>query len=491
MQDVFADHLNPAANHKVIVMAVESYNIIRADERHRYLYFKKFKMKFYAMSGISSETLIADDLHGVKMSAVKVVGACLFEVKNAALQQIRNVNAGIRDSDVLWILTVPAIWKDGAKRLMRDAAVVGGLITAPNSASLMLALEPEDCGGGTIDVTVHEVSDSLGLKVKERIPASGGDWGSTAIDRAFWKMVEAICGSAEVATSRKECPRAWHQIERDWEVSKCSFRGKNDIFSRLPQGNVSENLEEKVDCYNSDFLSNVCVEEDVFFLPASDFKKLCKDSIDQTIKHVQWTLDRCPNASKLFAVGNFAQSHQLQEAFKDALGSKLEVVIPADPGVSVVIGVVVIGNSPQKVEERVAPAVYGTSVFEKFIPGVHREEYKTRADGGWMCNHIANWFVECGERIPCGRAITRPYYAIRRSQTSILFDIFEGLETNIIYTNDPRQTRLLGSICTHEVDSNVLYDEGTHLTILFGHSETFARVVDPRGGVNECTIQYR
>ena len=41
-----------------------------------------------------------------------------------------------------------------------------------------------DCGGGTVDITVHEVSNKEG-HIKEVFKATGGPYGSTSMDRAF------------------------------------------------------------------------------------------------------------------------------------------------------------------------------------------------------------------------------------------------------------------------------------------------------------------
>ena len=41
-----------------------------------------------------------------------------------------------------------------------------------------------DCGGGTVDITVHEMSKEGG-KLKELLKATGGPFGSTSVDDAF------------------------------------------------------------------------------------------------------------------------------------------------------------------------------------------------------------------------------------------------------------------------------------------------------------------
>ena len=41
-----------------------------------------------------------------------------------------------------------------------------------------------DCGGGTVDITVHEMCNEGG-KLKELFKATGGPFGSTTVDEAF------------------------------------------------------------------------------------------------------------------------------------------------------------------------------------------------------------------------------------------------------------------------------------------------------------------
>jgi molecular chaperone DnaK (HSP70) len=82
------------------------------------------------------------------------------------------------------VLTVPALWSEEHKLFMRKAAVAAGIVESTSSSNLLLCLEPEgasiqcredadqsvkeqmtkgsvimvlDCGGGTVDITVHKL----------------------------------------------------------------------------------------------------------------------------------------------------------------------------------------------------------------------------------------------------------------------------------------------------------------------------------------------
>jgi hypothetical protein len=95
---------------------------------------------------------------------------------------------------------------------MRQAAFRAGMLDSPASDALCMALEPEaaalyakhaqgggpismaeaqtfmvvDAGGGTVDITVHEVVNKGGeLVLAEMIAGAGGLFGATYVDEAF------------------------------------------------------------------------------------------------------------------------------------------------------------------------------------------------------------------------------------------------------------------------------------------------------------------
>ena len=98
---------------------------------------------------------------------------------------------------------------------MRKAAVQAGIVEELNSSNLLLCLEPEgasiqcredsedglknqmikgttvmvlDCGGGTVDITIHKLTSNPDEKFlcEELLPSSGGcEWGSKYVDLYF------------------------------------------------------------------------------------------------------------------------------------------------------------------------------------------------------------------------------------------------------------------------------------------------------------------
>ncbi|XP_052282526.1 heat shock 70 kDa protein 12B-like [Dreissena polymorpha] len=137
--------------------AEDAYADFAMDDNHKdYYYYRRFKM----------------ELFNKLMLAMDVFSACIKFLKDDCIGKIRLQLPEIRDTDIRWVLTVPAIW-NVSKQFMRESAAKAGI---PNE-SLLIALEPEAASlccrhspmtslkGGTIDITVHEVMPGGGFKV--------------------------------------------------------------------------------------------------------------------------------------------------------------------------------------------------------------------------------------------------------------------------------------------------------------------------------------
>ena len=62
------------------------------------------------------------DINGRGMLAVDVFAAAIAALKEQLLSSSKTAGANIQFKDIRWVLTVPAIWSDKAKQLMRKSA---------------------------------------------------------------------------------------------------------------------------------------------------------------------------------------------------------------------------------------------------------------------------------------------------------------------------------------------------------------------------------
>ena len=183
------------------------------------------------------------------LAVAKVLEAVRLEAAD------RLASLGVRAADVAWVVTVPAIWSDEAKHFMREAAVRAGIVGGASGLPmerLLLCLEPEgaivasmtdvspdikqrlvvgsgimvlDCGGGTVDVTVSEVTATEPYSLKEILPASGDAWGGTLVDaeaRRFFNALLAPAGASARgqladAASLTAVMDSWENAKSTWD----------------------------------------------------------------------------------------------------------------------------------------------------------------------------------------------------------------------------------------------------------------------------------
>nr|KAJ3407643.1 hypothetical protein HK105_003344 [Polyrhizophydium stewartii] len=103
-----------------------------------------------------------------------------------ALEKLRARFGSVPKESVLWCVTVPAIWNEKSKILVRQAATIAGIVDEYTQDSLVIIFEPEaaalytlsnvkelqilqdcsfmvlDAGGGTVDLTVHSIQRGSG-----------------------------------------------------------------------------------------------------------------------------------------------------------------------------------------------------------------------------------------------------------------------------------------------------------------------------------------
>ncbi|XP_076073455.1 heat shock 70 kDa protein 12A-like [Mytilus galloprovincialis] len=241
------------SNMKMEAFGYEAENrysdLVEKNEHDEYYYFHRFKMSLYKAKNLSKE-LIIEDITGKSASALDIFSMSIKALKEHFLNKIREQITEIHIDDIRWVLTVPAIWSDGAKQFMRSSAEKAGI--SPNK--LRLALEPEaasiycqylpteklegaekglpvaavgtkymvvDLGGGTVDITVHEKKNDGSLK--EICHASGADYGGTSVDREFFKLIESIIGTAAMNEFKGEYIESYLDLLRYFEIKKRNF----------------------------------------------------------------------------------------------------------------------------------------------------------------------------------------------------------------------------------------------------------------------------
>ncbi|WAR14104.1 HS12B-like protein [Mya arenaria] len=233
----------------------ESYFGFEAEKRYAKLtennrnenwrYFQRFKMDLHRQKKLTRTTTV-NDAQGREMPAVEVFTTAIRHLKNHFLEQAQK-RVELKENEVRWVITVPAIWNDDAKQFMIEAAKMAGI----KEDQISLAYEPEaaaifckqsrlaklkhegkdatiqpfppgfkflilDLGGGTVDITAHEVQKDGTLQTLTE--PSGGKWGGTLVDDGFIEIFEGLFGKEVMKSLKTDPKKADYKRELDAEI---------------------------------------------------------------------------------------------------------------------------------------------------------------------------------------------------------------------------------------------------------------------------------
>jgi molecular chaperone DnaK (HSP70) len=359
-------------------------------------------------------------IDGPEMPLMTVIAESLKYISNRALTKLEEqIGKCINLKKIRWVLTVPALWSEEHKLFMRKAAVAAGIIDQSNSASLLLCLEPEgasiqcredaeeslksqmvkntvvlvlDCGGGTVDITVHKLTSDPEDKFfcEEILPSSGGcEWGSKYVDKYFEEFLKDFFGDELFEIYIKNAI-ARLEILKHFEMLKRKFNPGQDDRSRLQLSYLSEDLTpsklgELVEKHNTKHPTDLHLKQrgtSCIDLPTNLMISFFQPLVENIKSKVEQLLEQAENkvgykAKFIFMVGGFSESPFLKTEIKKRFEDEtLTVLAPRRPQVSVIRGACMYGLNPRSITSRIAKKTYGINTLTTFDSERHPEEKK-------------------------------------------------------------------------------------------------------------------
>ena len=201
--------LDETLNTKKFGIECKEYLGDQSSSEEIFYYFKDIKMQLY-----NNQKVITSDNGGSKQPLAFVISKILIKIKEEALNAIRARNPLINDNEIDWKVTVPAIWKNESKDIMRKACESAQIFNN-DEQSTFFALEPEaaacdyvlnnpnsdailpgktyiicDIGGGTIDISTHKRIEENGQEyIEEVYQTIRGNTGSTYVSKNLLKKL--------------------------------------------------------------------------------------------------------------------------------------------------------------------------------------------------------------------------------------------------------------------------------------------------------------
>ncbi|XP_071125469.1 heat shock 70 kDa protein 12A-like [Mytilus edulis] len=432
-------------------------------------FFNDFKMLLYEKKNDLNKDIDITDITGKTMKAIKVFSASIRYLKEHLLGALHKSfvrDSYISNTDIHWVLTVPAIWEMKAKQFMRDAAEMAGI----SADQLSLALEPEaaslycqkvpmsikeselttlnllgsgisyvvlDMGGGTFDVTGHQIEDDNFLK--EIFPPNGGNWGGNNVNYEFEKYLEELFTTEVVHKVKRDNPVDYFEAVRQFEEKKKSFNPKSDADVILV---VSPAFKEGYEnTQNSDLPSEIQIEHGKMRISASRFKAFFDQSIQSIISHLSeiFRSSKLQNVDIILAVGGFSESEIIIDSIREHF-PYMQIIVPKDPGLAVLKGAVLFGLEPLSVKSRISRYTYGIKI-EKEISTEEDERYRTLRKNRQSIKFATDVFeklVEIGEEIKVGEwQPATEYDPISKDDQEVKIEFYATEDKDPVHVTDP------------------------------------------------------
>ncbi|WP_208782958.1 Hsp70 family protein [Streptomyces griseorubiginosus] len=457
-----------------------------------------------------------------RQNAESLIAAYLRKLYETALTQV--TASGYDRDDIRWCLTVPAIWTDEQKQVMRDIAGKAGFPT--EDGRLILALEPEaaahyalvsgvkvaggatdgaslmepgsrfvvvDCGGGTVDLTAYE-TDAEGRMVEIGLPI-GGPHGAEEINRAFRDehLLDRF-GKLEILQDlAADHPEALLDLTEAFERAKLHFGpGETDpIYLTLPTAidrRIGAQVRKRLARKQNGVTDAIVVTADEARRLFDNVLPDVLDLIDEQLKEVENTATAGSSDPIVLLVGGFSASPMLQHAVKEHLKNRANVLVPPDPGAAVLYGAAHYAYEPHTRARR-SRLTYGTCYCPEFEEGVDPEEYRfTLSTGEAHCRARFSKLVTRGDLVSTDDEAHLSYVPLEGTTRKLTFSLFSSTEPDPRYVTDPG-CEYLGKITVDlkKVMAFALEDRGVTLYMSFGETEIKARAVVRESGEEAAT----
>lgn len=470
-EDKKFDSFGYDAENKYIQLAEEG-------EHKSWYYFRRFKMMLHHNQGLSRD-MILEDITGTKtMKALDVFSLCIRYLKDEMYKLITDRVTSVEPTDIMYVLTVPAIWDDSSKQFMRMAAVQAGI----KADQLIIALEPEaasifcqnipteretvdgktvlkvggegtrymiaDLGGGTADITVHERLPSG--KIKEVHRADGDAWGGKDVDDAFLKFLETLLGRDVMKEFKEKCMEDYIDLLREFENKKRDA-GETKEKVNMPFPVSLKELVKKKDTTMEKLVQNSSFGNDVVYTKSQKLqikRKTYFSFYEKTIKGIAKIIAKILSDLKvktIVMVGGFSDCQLMVAELRENVINEKEqtLVVPEEAELAVLKGAVLFGFMPETIFARVARKTYGIQSWPMFREGYHPKNKKVKINGVERCRDVFFKYVEVGQEVTAGHRMSQVFQALGGKEDHLECNIYVSTSPEPEYVTDGN-CKLLG-----------------------------------------------
>ncbi|KAI9032714.1 hypothetical protein CLU79DRAFT_807885 [Phycomyces nitens] len=376
-----------------------------------------------------------------------------------------------------YCLTVPIMWDDMAKAIMRRAAIEAGLVDpSDHTGRLLITSESEaaalycekscpefdlchgdrwllcDAGGGTIDLVVYEVDESSGERqLCEVTMGSGKSCGSTFLDANMKVLIKEKLGDLV----ELDGPIMLQLINQFIETIKPQFDNEEDIFMPLPIS-IVEAIDDP-DSYPG------IVDGQLVFTASELCEQVFEPVVLQVLELIEEQFEQSSGDIKaMFLVGGFGQSNYLRQRIEETFDGRLEFIhVPPRGDLAVVRGAVAYGLNQKRVTKRILRRTYGIWSAMMFDPVLDSpDNHVVEADGMSVCNNRFFAFAKMGDTVGIDECVCSEFQWFQSESKTLRIYTYGNYGDAPRYIDDP-DIKLMSSFdIDFPLDIERTHDEG-------------------------------
>lgn len=292
-----------------------------------------------------------------------------------------------------------------------------------------------------MDITVHKIqSDGA---IQEVTSASGGDWGSLAINDEFIKFMEDLTAPEIMRTIQRSHPDDFLTFMSAFENKKRVFSKSDErVILQIPQSirdimceKLGKSMESHIEEINR--TQDVKLQRDKMFIYNEAFTSLLNGTIEKIILHVHAILDSHKlSVDSIVLVGGFAECDLLKSTFKTSF-PKTRIIAPDDPVLAVLKGAVLFGRNPHVLRARVCRYTYGVCTTVDYIENRFPSSKKIILGGKALAKDVFNIHIQANETVHIGqRGNEKRYFLNRDDQDRLHLEIFATKNRDPMFVTD-------------------------------------------------------
>ena len=356
-----------------------------------------------------------------------------------------------------------------------------------------------DCGGGTVDVCVHQVmkSETNNFIIREEFGSTGGKWGGIYVDESFFNFLKSFFTENFINHIQVKCPTSWFEVCKQFEYLKRKV--KPDIqkdyrltiaYDILKEHEKMFNNMEFSERVNKSQSSDVTFKNGCMHISSKLLNSFIQSQADKIVEHLQQLFvskDIAVNA--IYKVGWFSEAAILSRAIdKFCLSKNITPIHPKTSAIAVAYGAVIYGFNPKVVTQRVSSFTYGIAYMSEvksyeFVPDEHLYFNK---EGKKFHKHLFTKAMEIDEKITESNSeFVTEYMPVEKDEEELDIIFYKSTKPEVGHITDAG-TEQLGRFTVPLGDVSKGYDRKIQVTLNFSGTEIFAIGKDMQTGKMVC-----